>query len=497
MSRMKMLTLSLRLACAVVVLSVPLFGTWLASSLAAWAHAPTWLALAVGLLAFPVAPLGWELRASRRRAQRLARQRERQPKRSFLTDLQRWRQDRLRLRFAERLWLRTLALNVAFVGLLLWGSPQTAFRALATRGDWMLDHVEGAWVEPARQVLLGAAVSLEWLHEWTHPDPYAELAEELPKPGPVPVLQPIPAPIAVPSPAPTRAPVLQPVAPGPARPQWPMPAELHPLVRALPPEAVSDIPTLGRYIAQHEPDPVLRAKALHDWVADNIAYDAVSLANGSYQGKQDAAQVFATRTGVCAGYVNLLVALGKAADVKFVYLTGETHGDRHAWAAVELQGSWWLLDPTWNAGYVDGTTYTERYTTDWLFVPPEVFGYTHLPEKQEWQLVSQPVSRVTFFRRQPLLPALFREGYRLVSPLEVGAPQGRELVVVLDNPRDRWMRAHVEEGRSRCGVERRDGQVEVRCAAPGPGTWHVSLFDGEAERGDFEWLGKLTVQAAH
>jgi transglutaminase-like putative cysteine protease len=471
---MKMLAFLVRVACALVVLSVPLFGTWLASSLAAYVHAPTWLAVVVGLLAFPVLPLWWDLRASRKRAQR-------QAQRTFLADLSRWRQERKRTRFALRLWLRTLVLNVAFVSLLLWSSPQTAFQALATRGDWMLDRAEGAWVEPAREILLSAAVSLEWLHEWTHPDPYAELAEVKPVQVQVPLPEPQPS---------TPAPQLEAL---PQRPYWPMPAELHPLTRAVPPEAEAHIATLGRYIAEHEPDPVLRAKALHDWVADHISYDAVSLADGSYVHKQKAEQVLAARTGVCAGYVNLLVALGEAADVNFVFLTGETHGDRHGWAAVELQGVWWLLDPTWNAGYVKDGVYTERYTTEWLFVPPEIFGYTHFPEEARWQLVETPVSRAAFLRRQPLRPIFFGQGYELVSPLE--APQGREMVMVLDNPRQRWLKARVKEDGSECGVQRHGSRFEVRCQAPGPGTWQVALFENEAQYGDYRWLGDLTVRA--
>ena len=39
----------------------PLFGFWLASSLAAYHNASQWLSLLVGLLLFPILPVGWEL----------------------------------------------------------------------------------------------------------------------------------------------------------------------------------------------------------------------------------------------------------------------------------------------------------------------------------------------------------------------------------------------------------------------------------------------------
>src|SRR5512143_1915221 len=44
-----------------LMILVPLFGFWLASSLAAYENASQWLALLVGLLLFPLLPVGWDL----------------------------------------------------------------------------------------------------------------------------------------------------------------------------------------------------------------------------------------------------------------------------------------------------------------------------------------------------------------------------------------------------------------------------------------------------
>jgi hypothetical protein len=42
----------------------------------------------------------------------------------------------------------------------------------------------------------------------------------------------------------------------------------------MPRDAETDIAAVARYIKEREPDPKQRVKALHDWVADRIAYDA-------------------------------------------------------------------------------------------------------------------------------------------------------------------------------------------------------------------------------
>ena len=49
----------LRLVWLALMIATPLFGFWLASSLAAYQNATQWLSLLVGLLLFPILPVGW------------------------------------------------------------------------------------------------------------------------------------------------------------------------------------------------------------------------------------------------------------------------------------------------------------------------------------------------------------------------------------------------------------------------------------------------------
>src|SRR5690348_7902873 len=99
--------------------AAPLFGFWLASSLAAYNNASQWLALLVGLALFPILPLSWEAFAQWRR-------RRKPGKPPILTRL-------------DRLVLRTLIVNALFVGGMLGFARQTALHAVAMRGDWMFD----------------------------------------------------------------------------------------------------------------------------------------------------------------------------------------------------------------------------------------------------------------------------------------------------------------------------------------------------------------------
>src|SRR5689334_25191302 len=103
-----------------LVVATPLAGVWIASSLAAYANGPIALAIACGTFLFPLLPLAWEALSVQRR--KLAKS----PRPRILTVF-------------DRMVVRTLVINALFLGAVLAIKPETAFAALSTRGDWMLD----------------------------------------------------------------------------------------------------------------------------------------------------------------------------------------------------------------------------------------------------------------------------------------------------------------------------------------------------------------------
>src|SRR5512138_3758999 len=90
---------------------------------------------AMMLLLFPLLPVGWDLIFIWRRSKR-------PPEKAILTRL-------------DRLVLRTLAINGVFLALMIWQAKASAVRALAVRGDWMLDGHDGPTASWIRDQLLG------------------------------------------------------------------------------------------------------------------------------------------------------------------------------------------------------------------------------------------------------------------------------------------------------------------------------------------------------
>lgn len=122
----------------------------------------------------------------------------------------------------------------------------------------------------------------------------------------------------------------------------------------------------------------------------------------------------------------------KTATVKTAQIPGYTKGmldhdvcdsfylDNHIWNAVYLDNHWYLLDPTYDAGYIKTSTVTfislakyylsgkqsfkqvpcykfvQRPTLDYYLKSGLYFSYDHLPSNDEWQLNENPLTVLDF-----------------------------------------------------------------------------------------------------
>ena len=476
-----------------LVVVVPLVAAWVASSLAAHRGASTRLAAASGLLLFPVLPVLWELFAAWRRA-RTAPSRQR-----FLT-------------LVDRLVLRTLTVGVLFVGVLVARNPRRAFEALNGRGDWMLDGRHDRRAESARRGLFWLAAKTSWLYHLAddnpvhdnshqhHPTPHALPAREFIRAAPTPTADPTApvSPVAAPSPPP--APPRDPHA-------WPWPAEaLHPAVLALTPADETSPGAVGRFLAAREHDPWNLTRAVHDYVADRIAYDVRSYRRGVYP-PQDANTTFRTRLSVCAGYAALFEAVGRAAGltVRTVFgrarvLETEGMGEGHAWNAVKLDQRWYLVDTTWDAGSVDWTTFHKDYRTSYFLTPPEAFLPTHYPDQSRWQLLPTAVTPGEYMRSPVVQPEFVAHGLRLLAPTRSESDARGSIEVLIDNPQgvSLFITVVPEGGQFMGGqflaCEVVAGErVTARCPLNGDDVHEVNIYVASELSAFHEYVGSLRV----
>ena len=154
-----------------------------------------------------------------------------------------------------------------------------------------------------------------------------------------------------------------------------------------------DIAALGQKIAEQNPDRLARARAIHEWVTRNIAFDLPHLRNGNFP-LPDGATTFRNRQAVCEGYATVSAALHRAAGIAAKVVHGATirltagevwtpehrRTAHHAWIEAWIDDRWVAEDPTWDAGYTDRRVHVWKPLASMRYFDPpaDVFDRDHL-----------------------------------------------------------------------------------------------------------------------
>ncbi|MCW3090915.1 MAG: hypothetical protein JWP81_1984 [Ferruginibacter sp.] len=138
-----------------------------------------------------------------------------------------------------------------------------------------------------------------------------------------------------------------------------------------------------------------KLRAIYNWVTTNIRYDTDSMyaINWSLDHKDKVAATLRRKKGVCENYAAVFTDIAvKSGFPSFVVSgytreAGSVNRSGHSWSAVQLQGDWYLCDPTWDAGYGD---------TRYFLVDPNQFIASHMPFDPLWQLLEHPITEREF-----------------------------------------------------------------------------------------------------
>ena len=119
-----------------------------------------------------------------------------------------------------------------------------------------------------------------------------------------------------------------------------------------------------------------KIRTIYDWVCSNVKYDQVHKNNNHAHLRSTCYSAVVWRTAACQGYSVTLYRLLREAGINCRILTGmaqrvDSSREFHAWNIVELEGKWYNLDATWDAGQ-----------EDWRFFLRGRTGFTgHTPGK--------------------------------------------------------------------------------------------------------------------
>lgn len=252
---------------------------------------------------------------------------------------------------------------------------------------------------------------------------------------------------------------------------------------------------------------LMKLRVIWSWVTHNIVYDVDSYFDPSNQEHSDvdAKNVLGTGKAVCSGYASVCKYMTNLAGLRvetitgwakgFSYVTGTSFSDQntnHAWNAVYLADSWWLLDSTWSAGYVDtNKNFIQKYNEHFFFTNPEEFIYDHLPEDFDWQLLDTPISMKAYENLAKFSTDFFRLKMKAVAHTNgtVDCSDGKihmKYKIEREIP-IKCIGKLIKEGTTKAAIDNHihiyttDKVLHVLVSLPSKGVYHLKLFAGEAD----------------
>ncbi|WP_181248488.1 transglutaminase domain-containing protein [Flavobacterium magnum] len=149
-----------------------------------------------------------------------------------------------------------------------------------------------------------------------------------------------------------------------------------------------------------------RTRAAFIWIAKTIHYDLDNMfALNFYEKREEKIdKALKTRKGICANYAELFADISNKMGIKSYVVEGYTKQNGftdyipHAWCAAFLDGSWYLYDPTWGSGYVNGGKFIPRINNAYYETTPKVLAKSHMPFDYLWQFMNYPITTAEFYQ---------------------------------------------------------------------------------------------------
>jgi len=162
---------------------------------------------------------------------------------------------------------------------------------------------------------------------------------------------------------------------------------------------------IAGYITANFKSGADKSRAIFIWVASNIQYDIDNMfAINFYATRKDEIEkALDTRKGICENFASLFTDICLKSGIKSFVVEGYTKQNGfadyipHAWSAALIDTSWFLFDPTWGSGYVNGSKFFKKINNAYYKANPALLIKTHMPFDYLWQFLNYPVTNQEFY----------------------------------------------------------------------------------------------------
>jgi hypothetical protein len=212
-----------------------------------------------------------------------------------------------------------------------------------------------------------------------------------------------------------------------------------------PHHSLKDLRSLSIKLTSPLSTDVEKFRSIYKWICLNIDNDyGLFLENQAQRTKQKSdedfnawnkefsARVFRTllkqHKTVCTGYAYLLRELCSHAEIKTQIINGYGRtvqaniggpgAPNHSWNAVQLNGKWYLCDPTWSSGAIltEVSSFVRKFDEAYFLTDPISFVSNHYPMDSSWVLLKEPPSLSEFLNRPIVYSSAIKNGIVPITP---------------------------------------------------------------------------------
>lgn len=262
-------------------------------------------------------------------------------------------------------------------------------------------------------------------------------------------------------------------------------------------------------------DDFEKAKMAHDITALVLKYDAVNYWKGTVP-DQDFISVLKNGTAVCEGYANTYKKFCDELHLPCQVIHGYARGvgtslssekdvtaSNHAWNMVQINEAWYLVDCTWDSGFMQGRSAKQRYNTEWLFTKAEHYIHSHFPTHQNRQLLPSPISPAQFSELPELRPSFFdatrdfKSNLQKINScdgtfnLEYDLADGHEISFTVENISGNTNIANCNF------IKEEDAHINAMFSFPKSGTYSVKIFCKTESDKAGSLCGEFLVESAN
>lgn len=273
------------------------------------------------------------------------------------------------------------------------------------------------------------------------------------------------------------------------------------------------VKTVCGKISENSENDFQKVKMAHDVVCKLVSYDAKNFWADTIP-DQNWKNVLTTKTAVCEGYANLFKHFCDTLKVPCNKVSGYARGvgldlpdekpsvSNHAWNIVKIEDYWYLIDTTWDSGYMNGKQSYQAYSTSWLFIKPEQMLYSHFPGRKQYQLIELPLTAEEFHELPNLRPNFFDSLTDWNINFSSVTQTNSSFSLSLDKKPDITFSYRVKDYSTKKEitnavlVQETDNKSEVKFLFPKAGSYEITIFYGKIKSKSNSSCGSFIINAS-